>query len=186
MSFDTSKENKALDFFDRHESVWLFAYGSIIFKIDFDYIEKRPASITHFSRRFWQGSHDHRGTSDSPGRVVTLVAEEDAECLGMAYRITPAVFQHLDHREKNGYLRQQTFLQFSDGNEELGLIYIADENNAAFLGPASDAEIAAQIANSSGPSGSNKRYLLDLANALRYLGINDPHIFALEKLVLAM
>ncbi|MFT5692205.1 MAG: cation transport protein ChaC [Oceanicoccus sp.] len=186
MNIDTSRANKALDFFDRHESLWLFAYGSIIFKVDFDYIERRPASIEHFSRRFWQGSHDHRGTVAAPGRVVTLVPDDNAQCLGMAYRITPAVFQHLDHREKNGYLRQKTPLYFGDGSEEIGLIYIADNSNAAYLGPASDADIAAQIAQSNGPSGSNKSYLLDLAQALRQLGSDDEHIFALERLVLAL
>lgn len=186
MSIDTSKVNKDLDFFDRHESLWLFAYGSIIFKVDFDYIEKRAASIDHFSRRFWQGSHDHRGTIEAPGRVVTLVPDINAHCLGMAYRITPAVFQHLDYREKNGYLRQKTALHFDDGSEEIGLIYIADDSNAAYLGPASDTEIATQIAQSNGPSGSNKRYLLDLADALRQLGSDDTHIFSLERLVLAL
>jgi cation transport protein ChaC len=186
MSTDTSETNKNLDFFDRHESLWLFAYGSIIFKVDFDYIDKRPASIDHFSRRFWQGSHDHRGTVEAPGRVVTLVPDINAQCLGMAYRITPAVFHHLDDREKNGYLRQQTALRFDDDSEEVGLIYIADDSNAAFLGPASDADIAAQIARSHGPSGSNRSYLLNLANALRQLGSDDQHVFTLERLVLAL
>ena len=186
MNIDTSEINKTLDFFDRRESLWLFAYGSIIFKVDFDYIEKRPASIDHFSRRFWQGSHDHRGTITTPGRVVTLVPDINARCLGMAYRITPAIFQHLDYREKNGYLRRQTPLHFDDGSSEIGLIYIADDSNAAYLGPASDTDIAAQIAQSHGPSGSNRRYLLDLADALRQLKCDDKHVFSLEQLVLAL
>lgn len=183
MSFDTTQANKSLDFFDQHSDLWLFAYGSIIFKVDFDYLEKQTASVSGFSRRFWQGSHDHRGTKQAPGRVVTLVPEAHALCQGMAYRITPDVFEHLDHREKNGYLRRQVKLQFGDGSEELGLIYVADPANAAYLGDADEFAIAQQIATSHGPSGSNKTYLLELAQALRKLGVVDEHIYNLERLV---
>lgn len=183
MSFDTTQANKALDFFDQHNDLWLFAYGSIIFKADFAFLDRQVASVKGFSRRFWQGSHDHRGTKQAPGRVVTVVPNADAVCKGMAYRITPDVFEHLDYREKNGYLRQQVQLQFDDGDEELGLIYVADQTNAAYLGDASDIAIATQIATSHGPSGSNKTYLLELAQALRQINAVDEHIFNLERLV---
>src|SRR5690606_28504046 len=93
---------------DLADTVWVFGYGSLIYKVDFDVVEQRTASIRGWARRFWQGSHDHRGTPDAPGRVVTLVPEPDAVCVGMAYRIAPHVFAHLDHREKNGYVRLRT------------------------------------------------------------------------------
>ncbi|MGO2056404.1 MAG: gamma-glutamylcyclotransferase, partial [Halomonadaceae bacterium] len=43
------------------------------------------------------------------------------------------------------------------------------------------AEMAQQIANAHGPSGPNRDYLVNLAKALRELGAEDAHIFALEK-----
>ncbi len=180
MSADTIAINKLMDKFDGHHSVWLFGYGSLIFKADFSYIERRPASIRNWTRRFWQGSHDHRGTAQAPGRVATLVPQAGAICEGMAYLITPQVFDHLDYREKNGYLRVITDIAFEDGSSEEGLVYIATEENAAFLGPASELEIARQIAASAGPSGRNRDYLLDLAQALREMGKSDPHVFAIE------
>ncbi|WP_110684958.1 gamma-glutamylcyclotransferase [Salinicola aestuarinus] len=181
MSFDTTSDNRRMTHFDAHESVWLFGYGSLIWKADFDYLERRPASIGGWTRRFWQGSHDHRGTPDSPGRVATLVPAAEAICHGMAYRISPSLFAQLDHREKNGYLRVITPMTFEDGRQAEGVVYLAGEDNAAYLGPAAPDAIARQIATSHGPSGPNRDYLLNLAQSLRELGVDDDHVFALER-----
>ena len=72
-------------------------------------------------------------------------------------------------------------MTFDDGSNAEGLVYIADADNAAFLGAASERDIARQIASASGPSGHNRDYLLDLAAALRTLGKDDPHVFAIEQ-----
>jgi len=181
MSHDTTAINRLMDRFDRHASVWLFGYGSLIFKADFPSLARRPASIAGWSRRFWQGSHDHRGTHAAPGRVVTLVPDDEAVCHGMAYLVTPEEFAHLDYREKNGYLRLATPMTFDDGTIAEGIVYIASHDNAAYLGPASERDIARQIAGARGPSGPNSEYLLELASALRALGKPDPHVFAIER-----
>lgn len=186
MSLNTIALNRRMDKFDGHPSVWLFGYGSLIFKADFPYLDRRPAAIGGWSRRFWQGSHDHRGTETAPGRVVTLVPDADALCHGMAYLVTPEEFAHLDHREKNGYLRLATDIGFDDGSSVEGLVYIATQENAAFLGPATELEIARQIAGARGPSGPNSEYLLQLAQALRELGKPDPHVFAIERHLAAL
>ena len=43
--------------------------------------------------------------------------------------------------------------------------------------------MADHIAASHGPSGSNRDYLLQLADALRELGEDDPHVLALAALL---
>ena len=116
--------------------------------------------------------------------MVTLIESPGTVCAGMAYRITPDVFEHLDHREKNGYLRVTTPLTFADGQHEQGLVYIATADNAAFLGEASEQQIADHIAASHGPSGSNAEYLLQLAEALRQLDVVDEHVFRIEHYLL--
>ena len=98
MSLNTIEENRRKNQFVEGQNVWLFGYGSLIFKVDFPFIDRRVASIRDWSRRFWQGSHDHRGTEEKPGRVVTLIADPDAVCEGMAYLVEPQVFEHLDVR----------------------------------------------------------------------------------------
>lgn len=177
---DTTVANRKRQDFAGVDSVWLFGYGSLIYKVDFPFIERRPASIHGWSRRFWQGSHDHRGTPEHPGRVVTLVPEDGATCAGMAYRIAPATFAQLDHREKNGYLRFAATLDFGGGRSAQGVVYIATPANVAWLGDADDSEIARHIAASAGPSGANREYALRLAQALRELGAEDAHVFAIE------
>jgi len=181
VTLNTVAINQQMNHFDGHDAVWLFGYGSLIYKADFTYLERRPASIRHWVRRFWQGSHDHRGTLEAPGRVVTLIPQTDAVCVGMAYLIAPEALAHLDVREKNGYLRFVTSLSLDDGREPEGLVYIATEENAAFLGAASERDIAEHIARSTGPSGPNRDYLLQLADALHQLDAEDPHVFAIER-----
>lgn len=181
LAADTTAINRRMTDLDGHAPVWLFGYGSLIYKADFAYLERRPARIRGWVRRFWQGSHDHRGTPQAPGRVVTLIPAAEAVCVGMAYLVTPQTFAHLDVREKNGYLRLTTRISLDDGREVNGLVYIATAENAAFLGPASEAEIARHIAVSHGPSGSNRDYLVHLADALRALDADDPHVFGVER-----
>ena len=163
---------------------WVFGYGSLIWRVDFPVLAARPARIRGWARRFWQGSHDHRGTPDAPGRVVTLVAAEDAVCGGMAYRVDPAVFAHLDHREKNGYerVRVDAALEAPPATVR-ATTYMAPASNAAFLGPAPLAEMAAHIHRAAGPSGRNADYLLQLDAALRRLGARDCHVASLAAQV---
>lgn len=181
MAIDTLLANRSLHRFDGQSEVWLFGYGSLIWKADFEFIERRPAIIQGWSRRFWQGSHDHRGTPEAPGRVATLIADPGKRCAGMAYLISPEVFDHLDLREKNGYLREIVHIEFSSGGSDKGLVYIAGPDNEAFLGEASDIEIARHIASAEGPSGLNRDYFLRLSEALRDLGERDPHIIGIER-----
>lgn len=164
---------------------WVYGYGSLIWRADFPYRDRCRAVVRGWSRRFWQGSHDHRGTADAPGRVVTLVAQPGEACVGVAYRVDEAVFAHLDHREKNGYERCDVAIGLADGRRVQGVTYVAPAHNPAYLGPASLDDIAAQIVRSCGPSGSNVDYLLELASALVRLDTEDGHVRALAERVAA-
>lgn len=183
MTLDTTHINQQRMPLDDQAELWLFGYGSLIWKAEFPYHERRPAHIEGWARRFWQGSHDHRGTPETPGRVVTLIEATNAICYGMAYRIDAETLRPLDIREKNGYLREIVTLHFPDGSHAEGLVYIATEDNAAFLGEAPLNVMAEQIASAHGPSGPNRDYLLNLATSLEGLGAEDRHVFELADQV---
>jgi len=166
-------------------SLWIFAYGSLIWRPDFEFGERRPACVEGWSRRFWQGSVDHRGVPTAPGRVVTLAAEPGVRCWGVAYRVAEAsrqlVLDNLDHRERGGFDRVdvEVWLDAPDADPVPAITYVAPPTNPNYLGPAPIAAIAEQVRRSHGPSGSNLEYALRLAESLEALGLDDEHVFEL-------
>uniref|UniRef100_A0A2M4AYL2 glutathione-specific gamma-glutamylcyclotransferase n=1 Tax=Anopheles triannulatus TaxID=58253 RepID=A0A2M4AYL2_9DIPT len=182
------------------EDIWIFGYGSLVWKADFPFKEKRTGYIKGFLRRFYQNSIDHRGTFDRPGRVVTLIHSENPESRvwGMGYRIAgnekAEVLQHLDHREKNGYERHRVqFYPYPWSAEQLNdpqpiLLYVATHDNPSFAGLHDTLEqIAEQALGAVGQSGRNPEYIYKLAEAMHqlYPGEQDEHLFELEKLLLS-
>ncbi|OJJ48612.1 hypothetical protein ASPZODRAFT_130702 [Penicilliopsis zonata CBS 506.65] len=102
--------------------LWVFGYGSLIWKPPPHYDQRIPGYIDGYVRRFWQASTDHRGTPEVPGRVVTVIEREFWETLddpqahlesasgkvwGAAYHIPAShaeeVHDYLDIREIDGY-----------------------------------------------------------------------------------
>lgn len=165
---------------------WLFGYGSLIFRPAIPFRERRPARVRGWTRRFWQWSTDHRGEPWRPGRVVTLAPAPDDCCWGIAYRLAEteaeAILADLDIRERGGYVRMEIELEL-DGQtptqRTVGLTYQAWPGNRNYAGPAPIAEIAAQVAQATGPSGTNTDYVRDLHAALQALDVKDTHVAAL-------
>ncbi|ODQ78834.1 hypothetical protein BABINDRAFT_38570 [Babjeviella inositovora NRRL Y-12698] len=103
--------------------MWVIGYGSLIYKPPPFTQHKVSGYLTGFIRRFWQSSSDHRGTPESPGRVVTLIPSSDLQrnpdlmdtyhdpahlhVSAVAYYIAPEnvaeVSDYLNVREQDGY-----------------------------------------------------------------------------------
>ena len=165
------------------QTTWIFGYGSLIWRPGFSFIDKKTARLNGYARRFWQGSPDHRGTVEHPGRVVTLVPLEGSVCHGMAFQIASSdvsdVIEQLDFRESGGYTR--TIATVDIGHAVEAIVYIANPNNPYFLGATSLESMAAHINRSIGPSGANYDYLKNLAESLALFGIHDSHIIELLR-----
>lgn len=162
------------------DDLWVFGYGSIIWRVDFPYIEQQPAYIKNWCRRFWQGSTDHRGTPSNPGRVVTLISQPGEICWGRAYRVSreykAEVLASLDHREKGGYERLNIDIFFDEANFTSGMTYHATSGNPNYLGEAPYSDIAKQITSAHGPSGPNIEYIYKLYESLQQMNATDTHV----------
>ena len=164
----------------------MFGYGSLVWRPAFPFVEQARGHVRGYVRRFWQGSLDHRGTPERPGRVVTLSAEAGALCHGMAFRVaTPdrdAVLRNLDERESGGFGRVQVPFHGGDTADPIEvLVYIAAESNPNFLGPAPIDEMVEQMRAAQGKSGRNIDYVLRLAECLDSLAIDDPHVSEIAR-----
>lgn len=189
--------------------MWVFGYGSLIWKADFPFKTKLVGYIKGYKRRFYQHSVDHRGRPHKPGRVVTLIQSDPEDSVwGVAYEIyekdEDTVTAHLDYREKTGYRKQSVMFypiyKAENSRENIKdvsniskidlspfelMIYIGTEDNEWFAGPANMEDIARQILDSEGPSGTNREYLYNLAESMRRMapGVEDEHLFTLEQKV---
>jgi cation transport regulator ChaC len=139
------------------------------------------------SRRFWQGSPDHRGQPSAPGRVVTLASDPSASTWGAAYRVEPAQWQAvqdlLDARESGGFERRELDVTLDGAENARALVYVAPPGNPNYLGPASLDAMTEQVRRAKGRSGTNVDYVLRLAAWLREQRAEDEHVFLLAQRV---
>lgn len=193
------------------EPMYIFGYGSLLFKQNFKFSRMLYGRVKGFTRVFYQGSTDHRGVPGKPGRVVTIIPSDEFAASqppsstftpssfvdGIVFEIMPEhiaeTIEYLDIREQGGYDRLEApVYEMVPSSTEAKVIvpkcvlYIANSTNAEYLGYASEEDIAKQIMACAGPSGPNREYLFKLAHSLRAMGAEDPHVFAIEKFAKAI
>ncbi|XP_076128953.1 glutathione-specific gamma-glutamylcyclotransferase 1 [Alosa pseudoharengus] len=177
-------------------SLWIFGYGSLVWKPDFKYKKSKVGYISGYKRRFWHGDNFHRGDDEMPGRVVTLIEDDDACTWGTAFEVIGTQMEeclkYLNMREsvRGGYITKLVEF-FPHGQNQLpvpAVVYIATPENPMYLGPASPEEIAAQIIVCKGNSGHNIEYLLRLAEFMRTTcpDVEDTHLFSIEAAALTL
>jgi len=176
------------------KDVWVFGYGALIWEPDFEFKESRIGYIEGYSRRFWQGNDEHRGTPNKVGRVATLVKEPDAQTWGRAFLVhdNGQSLKKLEHRLQvlGGYT--STTAQFHSSGTRANskpidvLIFIALPSNPLYLGPAPLGICACDIVDAHGSAGHNVEYLAKLVAFMKVYcpNVNDEHLFTLENFVM--
>jgi glutathione-specific gamma-glutamylcyclotransferase len=168
-------------------NVWVFGYGSLMWRPGFDFVEQRMAQLDGFSRDMCLTSIHYRGTADKPGMVCGL--SPGGTCHGLAFRIAPeragAVIDYLDERELISYIYVPRHLPILvDGvGPAIARVYVPDAMHAQFAGHWPADKKAKHIAQGVGSEGSSLDYVANIVAHLRQLGITDANLESL--LVLA-
>jgi len=175
---------------DAGGDVWVFAYGSLIWNPTIDSVERRPAELRGYHRRFCLWTHLGRGTIDCPGLMLAL--ERGGSCHGIVYRIAAEVADQelmiLWRREMlTGAYRPRWVKTRSANNESIHAIaFTMNTAHERYAGRLSEAEVAAVIARATGVLGPCCSYLFSTVDHLRQMGLRDRHLECLAREVEAL
>ena len=163
---------------------WVFGYGSLMWRPDFAFVERKAATLHGRRRAFCIYSVHHRGTYQRPGLVLGLAPGGSVR--GAAYRVAeeawPEVYAYLLEREQptESYIEATSAIRLADGRRVESLVFLSDIRHAQWAGALSIERQAELIAGARGLSGPNVEYLRDLVHHLRAEGVRDQ---AMERLL---
>jgi cation transport protein ChaC len=169
--------------------LWVFGYGSLMWNPGFPYTERVLASLPGYARTFCMRSIHHRGTEAEPGLVLALDESEGAICRGLAFSVPPKeavqALEILREREliSSAYLEKILTIDLQDGGRVQAVTYVVDTDHVQYCGGLPLPEQAGIIAKAVGGRGPNSEYLLNTAQHLQELGIEDKDLNWLAKKV---
>ncbi len=170
--------------------MWVFAYGSLIWRPGFDYAERQRALLRGWHRGFCLWSHHYRGTPERPGLVLGL--DRGGACQGVAFRVPGAaaaeVLRYLDDRElPDGmevvYHRRVVPVRLEAGPTVPAVTYVVNRASRHYVPKLEPARVAAVIAAGVGLTGTNRDYLLNTLSHLTELGVHDAGLARIAALL---
>ena len=158
--------------------LWVFGYGSLMWRPDFAFVERHRAQLHGYHRSLCIFSHVHRGTPDAPGLVLGL--DRGGRCRGIAFRVAaaqaPVTIDYLRAREQINrvYLERHVRVQLDDGRRVRALTYVADRRHPQYAGRLPEADVMRLVRQGVGLSGANPEYVRNTHEHLIQLGVSDP------------
>ncbi|CAN5165281.1 gamma-glutamylcyclotransferase [soil metagenome] len=167
--------------------LWVFGYGSLIWKPGFAFIEQRPARLIGEHRSLCIYSMVHRGTYEKPGLVLGL--DRGGACQGIAFRVAApdrkATVAYLREREQvTGVYREVMRSVWLKGDARVSaLAYVADRSHDQYAGRLTIEEQLRLVRQGHGAYGPNDEYVIATVTALEAQGIRDAPLHRLAALL---
>jgi cation transport protein ChaC len=169
------------------DDLWVFGYGSLMWRPGFDFLERAEARLIGAHRALCVYSFVHRGTPERPGLVLGL--DHGGTCRGIAYRVAAA-----KRGETVAYLRarEQVTMVYREGTRRIwlsgdperpvpALCYLVDRSHPQYAGRLSlDAQLH-HVRQGHGKSGANRDYVIATVAAMEALGVRESQLHLLAE-----
>jgi glutathione-specific gamma-glutamylcyclotransferase len=167
------------------EDLWVFAYGSLMWRPGFPFVERVEARLVGAHRALCVYSFFHRGTPERPGLVLGL--DRGGTCRGIAYRVSaaerPGTVANLRAREQvtSVYLERvrPIWLRCEPERRVPALCYMVDRGHTQYAGRLSLEQQLHHVRQGHGHSGANRDYVVATVAALEQLGYRETQLHLL-------
>src|ERR1700760_1396447 len=171
------------------EDLWVFGYGSLMWRPGFEFLEQVPARLIGEHRALCVYSFDHRGTPEKPGLVLGL--DHGGACRGLAFRVAAkqreATVEYLRAREQttNVYreVMRSVWLDNAARQRVSALAFVVDRGHVQYAGRLSLAEQLRHVQQGHGRSGVNRDYVLATVKSIEAQGFRDPQLHQLALML---
>lgn len=172
----------------KDQDLWVFAYGSLIWKPACEVDAQRPALLRGWHRKFCLRLLRYRGSLECPGLMMAL--DIGGSCRGIAQRIPAARVEE----SLGQLLRRETSVKpvsnvprwlaiETDAGKQRALAFAIDRKGPTYAGPHTAEQTADILARACGHWGSGAEYLMHTVAHLEDLGIHDRYLWRLQELV---
>jgi cation transport protein ChaC len=167
--------------------LWVFAYGSLMWRPGFDFLERHDARLIGAHRALCVYSYVHRGTPETPGLVFGL--DRGGACRGIVYRVAAAkrdeTIAYLRAREQVTMVYVEAWRSVrieSDPKQRVkALCYMVDHSHEQYAGRLSVADQVRLVRQGHGRSGPNRDYVIDAVKSIEALGYRETELHLLAE-----
>src|ERR1700710_1637254 len=169
--------------------LWVFGYGSLMWRPGFAFIEQVPARLIGEHRALCVYLFDHRGTPEKPGLVLGL--DRGGACRGIAFRVAARLrsdtVEYLRSREQTTHVYREVMRSVWLENEARqrisALAYVVDRGHVQYAGRLSLAEQLRYVVQGHGRSGKNRDYVLSTLQSIEAQGFRDEQLHQLAAML---
>jgi cation transport protein ChaC len=169
--------------------LWVFGYGSLMWRPGFEFIEQVPARLIGEHRALCVYSFVHRGTPEKPGLVLGL--DRGGACRGVAFRVAEKrradTIAYLRAREQVTSVYREVmrsvWLENEPRQRVSALAYVVDRGHVQYAGRLSLAEQLRHVQQGHGQSGPNREYVISTVKAIEAEGFRDTQLHQLASML---